>query len=732
MSFLRSLRRPAHALGALALTLACQRESNEGTARPPALAPAEAESAEAGPSWYDLEQRRDVEGLLAALGGTVPAAEERVAAVRALARVGGPRVRAALRDALFDDELDVVRWAAFGLGQECEPVAARVKDLAARAASLYALVPPSAERRATLREVAVTLGRCGSDAAEDVLRGWLAQAGELSDHGAWGLGQLASQHGYLAEKSQVALLDRVAQGQSAAALFPFTRLTRLSAAVQVRLLDVAGQVLTGEPSLLRSFAVRALAQAGEAAAEPLGRVLGNGMFTVEERAMAAQALGRQGDRGQQALAAALVDVPLPDSAALEGFDGRAVAGQSSKAEAGRSALESAAVWSAALQALTKAGAAKAKLVELARMEVPEPSSPLARRRAIALRCRAADLLAGVHPGDPGLRACDPDDSTAGAQAVLRVLDRGRLEGPRLAAWRRLVEDSRPMVRQGALRLLAGHGEVPDSAAVLRRALESDQLGTAVTALQLLAAYPARGSSPGPGENPDADRALALAVESILRRDEWKHSLEAMAGAIDALGALGTLSSKGLVESFCKSPHRLLREHAARALGLLGDPKRRCDGIVPWPHPTVASAGSVRLDIDSEVGPLRLHLEAEAAPAALQRVTELARAGYYDGLAVHRVVEGFVVQFGDAPGDGFGDPKMAPLPCERGPSPLEALDVGMAMAGPDAASTQWFVVLERYPQLDGAYTRIGRAEGPWHLLAEGDVFRTVRVVEGAAR
>lgn len=724
MSAVRSLTCWMPRLGAVMVALACQRESGEST-KPATLAPAASVPAEQPPDWVALEQRRDVEALLKALEGSSPTAEGRALAVRALARIGGPRTRAALRQALFDDDLTVVRWAAFGVGEECEPVAGRVKDLAARAASLYAFEPPSSERSATLRQLATALGRCGSDAAEEVLRGWLTQGGELSEHGAWGLGQLASRHGYLAEKTQVALLDQVAQGQLAAALFPFTRLTRMSDAVRVRLLEVTGPVLTDEPRLVRSLAVRALGQAGGAAAEPLARVLAHGMFSVEERAMAAQALGRLGEAGQQALAKALVELPLPEWAALQGFDAR-TGPAAGTPEA--TALENAIVWSAALQALEKPGSAKARLRELAQLEVPDAGSALARRRAIALRCRAADLLAGMHPGDPVLRACDPDESLAGARALLRVLDRGPLEGPRLATWQGLLADARPVVRQGALRLLASHGEVPDSAAVLRQALESDQLGTAVTALQILAAYPARATASGKEGSAEVERALALAVEAILRREEWKHSIEALAGALDALGALGILSTKSLVESFCASPHRLLREHAARSLALMGDPKRRCDEVVPWPHPTVASARPVRIDIDSDIGPLRLHLDAEAAPAALQRVTELARAGYYDGLAVHRVVEGFVVQFGDAPGDGFGDPKIPPLPCERGPATLEALDVGMAMAGPDTAVAQLFVVLGRYPQLDGAYTRIGRAEGPWHLLMEGDVFRTVRVVD----
>lgn len=687
--------------------------------------------------WHDLEQRRDGAAVLDALDKSVSTADRQRAA-RALARIVHPKGTARLRQLLADDDLEVVTWAAFGLGQNCDPAASVVKELLSRSASLHALEAPGAARHGALRSVATALGSCGSELAEDALRAWLGETGELADHAAWGLGQLATRHGHLAEKTQVALLTAAARGQSPGALFPFTRLTRLSEAVQVRLLDVAGQALTAEAGPLRSFAVRALPQAGPTAVAPLGQVLRNAAFTPEERAMAAQALGRLGRAGQEALTAAASEMPLPELSLLaalgdDASEGRTHDGGEGRAPTGAAqglaepALAGSTVWSALLAQLEAPGAAKERLAELAGLDVPAPPNTLGRRRAIALRCRAADLLAGPNPGDPVLRSCDPDDSPVGALAVLRSLDRSPLEGSRLGTWRALVADERAPVRQAALRLLGSHGEVKDSASLLRTALESDQLGTSTTALQVLAAYPGRGAPTTAGGG-DVDRELALAVEAILKRSEWSSAIETLGAALDAAGALGVLSLKGVVESYCRSPHAELRAHAARALGLLGDPKRRCDDAVIWPHATTAPSGAVVLQIDSAVGPLRLHLDGSRAPAAVGRVVELARSGYYDGLAVHRVVEGFVVQFGDKHGDGFGEPTQAPLPCELGPEAFEALDVGMAIAGRDTATAQWFVTLERYPQLDGAYTRIGRAEGPWRSLAEGDRIRSVRVAE----
>ena len=110
-----------------------------------------------------------------------------------------------------------------------------------------------------------------------------------------------------------------------------------------------------------------------------------------------------------------------------------------------------------------------------------------------------------------------------------------------------------------------------------------------------------------------------------------------------------------------------------------------------------------------------------------RVLDLARAGYYDGMVVHRVVPAFVAQFGAPHGDGFGGPEGQPaLRCETSPLPFTTLTVGVALSGRDTGSSQLFVMQGRAPHLDGGYALIGAAAGPWTSLAEGDVIRKVKV------
>ena len=130
---------------------------------------------------------------------------------------------------------------------------------------------------------------------------------------------------------------------------------------------------------------------------------------------------------------------------------------------------------------------------------------------------------------------------------------------------------------------------------------------------------------------------------------------------------------------------------------------------------------------TDAGELTVRFEPELAPIAATRFVELARAGFYKGIVVHRVVPGFVVQFGDPGGDGYGGGGKL-LRCETSPVPFGRLDVGIALAGRDTGSSQLFVTLARYPHLDGEYPRIGHAVGDWAAVAEGDVIRDARVDE----
>jgi len=180
---------------------------------------------------------------------------------------------------------------------------------------------------------------------------------------------------------------------------------------------------------------------------------------------------------------------------------------------------------------------------------------------------------------------------------------------------------------------------------------------------------------------------------------------------------------------CASDSLDLRNHAERALRAFGERGRRCErGPEPSRPPEELERlvhGVRRLRFDTDAGQLWIDLDASVAPVAVTRMVELAASGFFDGMAVHRVVPGFVVQFGDPTGDGYGGVPRRALRSELGPDAFEPGSVGVALSGPDTGSSQLFVTLGSYPHLDGEYSRIGYAGPGWERLLQGDLLHRVR-------
>jgi cyclophilin family peptidyl-prolyl cis-trans isomerase len=178
----------------------------------------------------------------------------------------------------------------------------------------------------------------------------------------------------------------------------------------------------------------------------------------------------------------------------------------------------------------------------------------------------------------------------------------------------------------------------------------------------------------------------------------------------------------------------LRSHAERALRAFGEQGRRCErkagpALPPEELEKLAGPNPVRLKFESDAGELSIDLDPALAPVAVTRMVELAQAGFFDGMSVHRVVPGFVVQFGDPGGDGYGGVERRALRSELGPGSFEPGSVGVALSGPDTGSSQIFVTLGSYPHLDGEYTRIGSAGPGWERVVQGDRLKRVRRVPG---
>lgn len=170
-------------------------------------------------------------------------------------------------------------------------------------------------------------------------------------------------------------------------------------------------------------------------------------------------------------------------------------------------------------------------------------------------------------------------------------------------------------------------------------------------------------------------------------------------------------------------------------------------------PILAQDASDTLVIEVEgstQGTIEIGLRPDIAPQHVARIEGLARSGAYDGVAFHRVIDGFMAQTGDvafgtyeAFGSGragTGGSDLPDLPAEFSDVPFERGTVGMARSSdPDSANSQFFIMFAPAPHLDGQYTVVGevvagqdvvdglaRGEGPNGGVAEPDWMASVHM------
>lgn len=116
---------------------------------------------------------------------------------------------------------------------------------------------------------------------------------------------------------------------------------------------------------------------------------------------------------------------------------------------------------------------------------------------------------------------------------------------------------------------------------------------------------------------------------------------------------------------------------------------------------------------ADYGTIMLKLDADAAPRTVTNFVSLVNNSFYDGLTFHRVINGFMIQGGDPNGNGTGGSDSS----IRGEFSSNGIEneishirgtVSMARSNdPDSASSQFFIVQQDAPHLDGNYAAFGQ-------------------------
>ena len=125
------------------------------------------------------------------------------------------------------------------------------------------------------------------------------------------------------------------------------------------------------------------------------------------------------------------------------------------------------------------------------------------------------------------------------------------------------------------------------------------------------------------------------------------------------------------------------------------------------------SGNHHAEIDvKDYGVIKVELNADEAPITVTNFVKLAKEGFYDGLTFHRIIDGFMIQGGDPNGDGTGgsdETIKGEFSANNVDNILKHTRGAISMARSqdyDSASSQFFIVHQTYPSLDGQYAVFG--------------------------
>jgi len=624
---------------------------------------------------------------------------------------------------LDDSEARVRRRAAQGLGRV--GLAEAVPGLSKRLSG-----DPEVEVR---QMAAFALGLIGDRSAVDVLRQALADTSPVVQ------GRAAEALGLMGDTASAAAVGAMmmphVRGGAMSSLAPDDLTYPLDAAVEavrlglyalVRLKsydELARIVLDekGQP-LVRWWPVAfALQRTGDKRAIPALRALAQ-TDTTYTRAFAIQGLGELGD--QDSISTILPLIPRAPSNSLVGVEAIRAAGRLRAAKAGPLLAELAfkgdvppTLRVEALQALGATGAGDA---QEALLDLLSERSPVIRAAVIAAIARLEpETFVTI------LSSLEPDPQWAVRVALATVL--GTL--PRDMAAVRLqgmLGDSDLRVIPAVLNSLTKI-QIPNIQAVLLEWLKHEDAVVRMAAATNLGELKPAG----------AEEALVAAYK-FGQRDA---TYGARAAALAALTKYGPAAALDTLQAALDDKDWAVRVRAAELLKSVDPSADVAAAIRPAPmtRPSqayeasdlTAPTVSPHVYIDTDKGTIEIEMEVIEAPLTSYNFMMLARKGFFEGIAFHRVVPNFVAQAGDPRGDGEGGPGYT-IHDEINQQPYLRGTVGMALDWHDTGGSQFFITHSPHPHLDDQYTAFGHVVSGMDVvdhLEQGDVIRKVRVWDG---
>lgn len=133
-------------------------------------------------------------------------------------------------------------------------------------------------------------------------------------------------------------------------------------------------------------------------------------------------------------------------------------------------------------------------------------------------------------------------------------------------------------------------------------------------------------------------------------------------------------------------------------------------------------GKINVEIEvKDYGTIAVELDADEAPITVTNFVDLVEEGFYDGLTFHRIIDGFMIQGGDPNGDGSGGSSRT----IKGEFSSNGVDnsidhvrgvISMARSSlPNSASSQFFIVQEDSPYLNGEYAAFGHVTSGMEIV-----------------